>query len=209
MRRKRRAAVVALGAGVLALAPLWSSAATMPGYLRPVRGPIIRHFERPATPYSAGHRGIDLAVPIGTPIVASNAGTVAFAGAVAGQLYISIDHADGIRTTYSYVSLVSVRKGDAVARGQQIGLSGPGDPVSPQPCLHFGMRVGDTYLDPEPFLIDGLRRDISQAIRLAPDEEASGGPVAARDSIPAAGPILAGALALRFALRRRVLPPMR
>jgi len=142
----------------------------MASYLRPVRGAILRHFEPPPTPYAAGHRGIDMAAPIGTPVLASNDGVVAFAGPVGGQLFVSIDHADGIRTTYSFLSAVWVKKGAKVSRGQRVGASGSGDGSSPQPHLHFGARVGSNYIDPEPFLLDGLRRDLSQAIRLAPDD---------------------------------------
>ncbi len=196
-------------AALLTILPVEAAAAT-PGYLRPVRGPITRHFEPPPTPYAAGHRGIDMAVPGGTSVVASNAGTVAFAGAIAAELFVSIDHADGIRTTYSYLSLLSVAKGDVVARGQVIALSGPGHAGSTTPHLHFGMRVGDTYIDPEPFLIDGLRRDLSQAIRLTPDAEASGEPAGARASIPfdPHAPVLAGIIALRAAIRRRPARPV-
>ncbi len=181
-----RARWVLVCAAVLLVVHPAGATAAAPGYLRPVRGPIIRHFEPPPTPYAAGHRGIDMAVPVGTPVVASNAGVVAFAGAIATELFVSIDHADGIRTTYSFLSVVSVRRGDVVARGQQIARSGPGHAGATQPHLHFGMRVGDTYIDPEPYLIDGLRRDLSQAIRLAPEDDGSGEPAAARASIPAA-----------------------
>jgi murein DD-endopeptidase MepM/ murein hydrolase activator NlpD len=163
----RAAAAATLIITTIAGTPAQATAAS-PGYLRPVKGPIIRHFEPPPTPYAAGHRGIDLAVPIGTEVVASNDGIVAFAGPVAGELFVSIDHADGIRTTYSFLSLVSVKKGAAVARGQPIALSGPGHAGSTQPHLHFGARIGDTYIDPEPLLLDGLRSDLSQAIRLVP-----------------------------------------
>ena len=145
-------------------------AATVAPYVRPVRGPIIRHFEPPPTQYAAGHRGIDLAVPVGTPVVAANDGSVAFAGQVGGLLFVSIDHADGLRTTYSYLSAVLVKKGQAVVRGQTVALSGAGDPGGTQPDLHFGVRRGDTYLDPEPILIDGLRREPWRAIRLTPDD---------------------------------------
>jgi hypothetical protein len=186
MRVTRRSIVVALVAGALLVATPVRTAAGTPGYLRPVRGSIIRHFEPPPTPYAAGHRGLDMAVPIGTSVVASNAGVVAFAGAVATELFVSIDHPDGVRTTYSYLASVSVSKGDVVARGQQIALSGPGHAGSTEPHLHFGMRTGETYIDPEPYLIDGLRRDLSQAIRLAPEDDGSGAPAAARASIPAA-----------------------
>ena len=145
--------------------------ASGPGYLRPVKGPIIRHFEPPPTPYAAGHRGIDMAVDIGTEVLASNDGVVTFAGPVATELFVSIDHPDGIRTTYSFLSAVTVKKGAVVARGQPIALSGTGHAGSTQPHLHFGARIGDTYIDPEPLLLDGLRRDLSQAIRLVPIPE--------------------------------------
>ena len=164
--------LLAPAAMVLLLYPPVATAASS-SYMRPVRGAIIRRFEPPPTPYAAGHRGLDMAVPVGTPVAASNDGVVAFAGAVAGELFVSIDHADGIRTTYSYLSTVLVRRGDVVARGRRVGLSGPGHAGATEPHLHFGMRVGDTYLDPEPYLIDGLRRDLSQAIHLGPVDDAA------------------------------------
>lgn len=151
-----------------------ATAATSPGYLRPVKGPIIRHFEPPPTPFAAGHRGIDMAVPVGTAVVASNEGLVTFAGPVATELFVTIQHTDGIRTTYSFLSAITVTKGATVSRGEPIALSGPGHAGSMEPHLHFGARIGETYIDPEPLLLDGLRRDVSQAIRLVPIPEASG-----------------------------------
>jgi murein DD-endopeptidase MepM/ murein hydrolase activator NlpD len=113
-----------------------------------------------------------MAAPVGTPVLAANDGVVAFAGPVAGRLFVSIDHADGIRTTYSFLSFVSVRKGQSVRRGDRVGDSGAGDGSSPEPHLHFGARIGDDYIDPEPLLVDGLRRDLSQAIHLSPEDAA-------------------------------------
>ncbi len=161
-------------------------AAGASGYLRPVKGPIIRHFEPPPTPYAAGHRGIDMAAPLGITVVASNDGVVTFAGPVATELFVSIDHPDGIRTTYSFLSAVTIAKGETVARGQPIALSGPGHAGSAQPHLHFGARIGAVYIDPEPLLLDGLRRDLSQAIRLVPIPEATG----AAAALPARASIL-------------------
>src|SRR5436305_788743 len=108
----------------VAMARSIDGSATTPAYgtyTWPVNGPVIRPFEPPPDPYSAGHRGIDIAVPFGTPMVAAQDGTVAFAGWVGGQLFISIDHADGVRTTYSWISAVSVKKGDVVRKGSVIG----------------------------------------------------------------------------------------
>jgi murein DD-endopeptidase MepM/ murein hydrolase activator NlpD len=135
--------------------------------VQPVDGPIVRHFEPPPTPYAAGHRGIDFGAPIGSLVVAAADGTVAFAGAVGGSLFVSIDHPGGLRTTYSFLSAVLVKKGETVAQGDPIARSGPGA-VGEDPNLHFGLRSGDEYLDPEPYLLASIRRNLWRVISLAP-----------------------------------------
>jgi hypothetical protein len=145
-----------------------SSGPAYGSYAWPVKGAVIRGFEEPKDPYGAGHRGIDIAVPFGTAMVASQDGTVSFAGWVAGSLFISIDHADGVRTTYSWLSAVLVSKGDQVGRGALIGNTGQGHPSVPTPHLHFGARVGSTYLDPM-LLLEGA--DVVGLIHLAPLQE--------------------------------------
>jgi murein DD-endopeptidase MepM/ murein hydrolase activator NlpD len=142
-----------------ATGPVWGS------YSWPVRGPVVRPFEEPSGPYGPGHRGIDIAAPFGTPVRASADGTVAFAGPVAGALFISIDHPDGIRTSYSWVSEIGVRKGQAVARGEVIGRTGQGDPGPDQPHLHFSTRLNGVYIDPMLLLGGGNLDDL---IHLAP-----------------------------------------
>jgi murein DD-endopeptidase MepM/ murein hydrolase activator NlpD len=73
---------------------------------------------------------------------------VAFAGMVAGRPVVSIDHADGLRTTYEPVD-PSVGAGQAVARGSPIGTLLGGHTGCPAgACLHWGLRRGETYLDP-------------------------------------------------------------
>jgi murein DD-endopeptidase MepM/ murein hydrolase activator NlpD len=143
-------------------------------YSWPVQGPVIRGFEPPQDPYSAGHRGIDIAVPFGTVISAPNDGTVAFAGWVGGSLFISIDHPDGVRTTYSWLSGVQVSIGQAVVRGQAIGLTGHGHPDVETPHLHFGTRIGSTYIDPMLLLEGG---SVVGLIHLAPLAGPSAGPI--------------------------------
>jgi murein DD-endopeptidase MepM/ murein hydrolase activator NlpD len=139
-------------------------------YAWPVVGPVIRGFEEPSGPYAPGHRGIDIAVPFGTAMVAAQDGVVAFAGSVGGSLFISIDHPDGVRTTYSWVSSIAVSKGQRVNRGEVIGLTGHGHPDEDRPHLHFGARVGTTYIDPMLLLERG---DVSGFIHLAPLEPGS------------------------------------
>ncbi len=141
------------------------------GYDWPVQGPVIRPFQPPAGPYGSGHRGIDIAVPVGTPVRAAADGVVAFAGLVAGARYVSVDHPDGVRTTYSWLSAIDVAAGSPIARGQLLGRTGQGHPGVEPPHLHLGARYAGSYLDP--LLL--LRRDgVVGLIRLAPLDDAAG-----------------------------------
>nr|WP_239152016.1 M23 family metallopeptidase [Virgisporangium aurantiacum] len=109
---------------------------------------VVRRFDPPPQPWLAGHRGVDLAGEPGAPVLAAGPGTVAFAGTVAGRGVVSIDHANGLRTTYEPV-LASVAAGAAVGRGSRIGALAPGHAGCPvAACLHWGLRRGDSYLDP-------------------------------------------------------------
>jgi murein DD-endopeptidase MepM/ murein hydrolase activator NlpD len=158
--------LLALVAVVIVFASPTASSAAI-DLVQPVPGPISRHFEPPPTPYAAGHRGIDFRAPVGTPVVAAAAGTVSFAGQVGGSLFVSIDHPGGLKTTYSFLSAVLVKKGRAVTQGSRIARSGPGA-AGEGPNLHFGLRSGTDYLDPEPYLLASIRRNIWRVIWLAP-----------------------------------------
>jgi murein DD-endopeptidase MepM/ murein hydrolase activator NlpD len=151
-------------------AALWSSVATPfdPAYHTyswPLIGRIINGYRASGSPYGPGHRGIDIAAPVGTDVKASAPGVVAFAGSVAGALWVSIDHPDGVRTSYGYLSSIAVAKGDLVARGQVIAASGLGHPGSQIPHLHFGARFGGAYIDPMLLLVP---LDFSPLIHLGP-----------------------------------------
>lgn len=168
--------VLALAAGVLAApAALGSPDAPSPSlpvpsygtYGWPVGGPVIRGFDPPSGPFGPGHRGIDIGAGPGTPVRASSDGVVAFAGRVAGELHVSIDHPDGVRTSYSYLSSVAVRGGDAAARGDVIGTTAAGHPGVEPPHLHFGARFAGRYIDPMLLLERG---SLVGLIHLAPIE---------------------------------------
>jgi len=111
----------------------------------PVNGQVIRDFDPPATTYGTGHRGIDIAAAPGTTVVAPADGVVTFVGAIDQVPMITVTHDDGTRTTYQPVR-PEVKQGQSVAAGQAIGLLQAGHAA--QPCLHFGVRKGATYLDP-------------------------------------------------------------
>ena len=134
-------------------------------YEWPVEGPVTRAFEQPSSPYSAGHRGIDIAVPFGTPVRAPAPGTVSFAGKVAGALFVSVDHTGGIRTTYSWLSGTAVKKGDAVRTADVLGYTGSGHPGVTPDHLHFGVRLNGEYIDPMLLL---RVVDVVDLLRLAP-----------------------------------------
>ncbi len=110
------------------------------GHVPPVDASIGDPFRPPAGPYGAGNRGLEYATSPGTPVRASAAGTIVFAGHVGGALHVTILHPDGIRTSYSFLAAVDVVSGVQVRQGDRIGTSGG--------RLHFGARVGDAYFDP-------------------------------------------------------------
>jgi hypothetical protein len=110
-------------------------------YRPPVTGAVIDPFRAPATPYGAGNRGIDYATQPLSPAHAAADGEVIFAGPVAGTLHVTVRHADGLRTSYSFLASVSVRVGQTVRAGDVIGLT--------IEVFHFGVRdPAGTYLDP-------------------------------------------------------------
>jgi murein DD-endopeptidase MepM/ murein hydrolase activator NlpD len=168
---------LALGVGALAApAPVGTPDGIAPSlpvpaygsYGWPVSGPVIRGFEPPAGPYAAGHRGIDIASPKGSRVRTAAAGVVAFAGRIAGELHVSIDHPDGVRTSYAFLGSVLVEAGMQVERGAVLGTVGTGHPgVSPD-HLHFGARYAGQYIDPMLLLERG---SLVGMIHLAPIEE--------------------------------------
>lgn len=119
--------------------------------LRP-RPRVVRKFEKPAQNWLPGHRGVDLAAVPGQSVLAAGAGTVVFAGLVAGKPVVSIDHPGGLRTTYEPVDAV-VAAGRRVDRGTPVGTVVAGHPeCAAAACLHWGVRRDREYLDPLPLV---------------------------------------------------------
>jgi murein DD-endopeptidase MepM/ murein hydrolase activator NlpD len=131
----------------------------------PVVGPIIRDYDPPDSPYGSGHRGIDIAAAFGTPVRSPAPAIVKFAGKVGGQMFVTLDHGDGVETTYSWVSAILVHKNDAVFTGMPIASSGSGHPGSTVPHLHLGAKRDGAYIDPLSLLAPASVVDL---VRLAP-----------------------------------------
>src|SRR5437773_2013390 len=90
-------------------------------YQAPVDGPITDPFRPPATPYGPGNRGVYYRTTNGAAVRAAAAGEVVFAGAVGNSLHVVVLHADGIRTTYSFLRTVAVARGNRVEAGATVG----------------------------------------------------------------------------------------
>jgi murein DD-endopeptidase MepM/ murein hydrolase activator NlpD len=130
-------------------------ARTWPVGARPA---VLRGWEPPATVYGRGHRGVDLAAPSGTPVRAVAPGRVSFAGRVAGKGVVSVElTGTDLRTTYEPVR-PSVEKGDEVEAGEVVGTVEPAGSHCTTTCVHWGLRRGETYLDPLSLLPPWLLR---------------------------------------------------
>ncbi len=165
MRRRLLALMLILLAG-LGADEVWTSTAHASGtWVWPIVGAVTRGYDPPGTPYGSGHRGIDIGAPQGTPIHAPAPGRVTFSGKVGGALFLTIDHGGGVASTYSWASTLLAKKGDVVAAGDVVALSGFGHPGGSVSCLHFGVKLNGgsvatmDYLGPT---------DLSGMIRLAP-----------------------------------------
>ncbi|WP_028280280.1 M23 family metallopeptidase [Arthrobacter sp. H5] len=95
------------------------------------------------------HEGQDYSQSCGTPVKASAAGTVTFAGwhAFGGGNRVVVDHGNGLETTYNHLSVIDVSVGQVVARGElvaKVGTTG----ASTGCHLHFEVLVDGQTVDP-------------------------------------------------------------
>lgn len=157
--RRAAAALAAVLVFLLPGAPPAAAQAAEVTYRPPVPGPVIDPFRAPSSPYGPGNRGLDYATTPGDPVVAPADGEVTFAGQVGGNLHVVVLHADGIRTSLSFLASVAVRRGQVVAAGEVVGRAGAG--------LHFGARRGEEYLDPATLLQPPEQRPTGR-VRLVP-----------------------------------------
>ena len=111
---------------------------------------VIRPFENPAQRWSAGHRGVDLAVPENNRRVYAPApGKVVFSGTVVNRKVLVIAHPDGRRSTFEPMD-EALPVGTTVAAGDVIGtvaVTASGNSERPYrrcstPCLYWGVRQG-------------------------------------------------------------------
>jgi len=131
-----RAALRALGRIFLLVLPLSSLACAIPRW--PAEGRISSDYGLRFQGVRPGlHRGVDIAVPTGTPIHTMAPGTVRFAGVQSGYgNVVWVDHGGQVLTVYAHLSEIHVRAGEALRSRAVIGLSGASGNAT-APHLHF------------------------------------------------------------------------
>ena len=121
------------------------------GFIWPAKGVLTSGY---GWRWGRMHRGIDIAGPIGTPIMAADSGVVTYAQWHDGGFgyLVEITHADGSETLYAHNNRILVQKGQKVDQGQQISEMGSTG-FSTGPHLHFEIHpAGSGAVNPMAFL---------------------------------------------------------
>jgi murein DD-endopeptidase MepM/ murein hydrolase activator NlpD len=126
--------------------------------------PIVKPFVAPETRYASGHRGIDIAAAVRSPVIAPHDGVVSFAGFVVDRTVLSVRHAGGLVSSYEPVDTALV-EGAVVRRGETLGTLAAGHCGAP--CLHFGVRLHGEYVSPLNY-VGGLPRSVLLPTRELP-----------------------------------------
>lgn len=140
------------GAVAEAGAPAPATTANAPDSV-PAGWPLsLKGFETAGFGVDGGHPGVDIAVPVHTPVLATARGLVAAADSdpVYGH-YVVVTHGGGIETMYGHNAVLLVERGERVARGQPIAYSGNSG-RSTAPHLHYEIRRDGRAIDPAPYL---------------------------------------------------------
>jgi murein DD-endopeptidase MepM/ murein hydrolase activator NlpD len=112
-------------------------------------GPTNVVLEPPLGQYAHFHTGVDLAAPLGSPVLAAADGVVVAVthSKVGYGNYVILAHGGGIVTLYAHLLETDVNMGDRVARGNRLGLEGSTG-LSTGPHLHFELRIANQITDP-------------------------------------------------------------
>lgn len=129
---------------------------SMPSIM-PTAGWLSSHFTRsryhPILHVGRPHEGIDVAAPMGAPVVAPAAAVVARVTRENGYgLIVELDHGNGIVTKYAHLSSTSVRTGQRVTRGQTIAAVGNSG-LSTGPHLHYEIHINGRVVDPLTYVL--------------------------------------------------------
>lgn len=121
-------------------------------FVPPTAAAISERFDHDAGAYGPGNRGLDFATAPGDEVRAIGDGVVTFSGPVAGDVWVTVQHPNGLRSTVGPMRRSDVVAGERVRRGQVVGTV--------RAALHLSIREGERYLDPEPLLWFGRLRAV-------------------------------------------------
>ena len=125
--------------------------------LWPAKGSITSGFGPRSSPFGRGgdfHNGVDIKVPMGSPVFAAGAGRVTEADYETGYgLRVVISHDFGLETVYAHLKKAEVQPGQTVRRGQLIGLSGNSGRTTGA-HLHYEVHAGGTSVNPRQYMLD-------------------------------------------------------
>jgi len=141
--------------GAVGFSPARAASPAPAGWSWPLapRPAVLRPFDPPDKPWLSGHRGVDLGpASDGGPVTAPESGTVSFVGVVVDRPVITIDHGNGLRSSFEPVRS-TLKKGDSLAKGATVGTLLAGH-CGQSPCVHWGVRRGEEYLNPLSFILD-------------------------------------------------------
>lgn len=124
-------------------------------WTKPTLKGIITSFfgkrQQPNAKASKDHKGIDIGVPLNTPVYATANGKVSilgFEGLTKGYgRFIVLEHANGLKSWYGHLNKWVVDNGQSVSQGQLIAYSGNSG-NSTGPHLHFGIQQGNVWVNP-------------------------------------------------------------
>ncbi|MDR6507449.1 M23 family metallopeptidase [Arthrobacter oryzae] len=130
------------------------------------RPAVLRAFDPPDKPWMSGHRGVDLQAAFdGAQVTAPESGTVSFVGVVVDRPVITIDHGNGLRSSFEPVESV-LAAGATLSKGDILGTVQPGH-CAAMPCVHWGVRRGAEYINPLS-LVKDLRPSILLPLKAPP-----------------------------------------
>lgn len=141
MVHPRWLAVVGVSAALVSAA---SNVEAAPCWRPPVEATIVDEFRAPPCVWCSGNRGLEYVIDATTTVRVAASGRVEFVGAVAGVRYVVVRLSNGWRHTYGQLRSTSVGAGDVVLAGGTIGH------VADR--FFFGLRIGDDYADPAPYI---------------------------------------------------------
>ncbi|MGH3111732.1 MAG: murein hydrolase activator EnvC family protein [Gaiellaceae bacterium] len=122
-----------------------SGAVSAAGLIWPVNGTVVSGY---GWRWGRMHEGIDISASTGTPIWATAAGNVIYAGWLGGYgNLVVVDHGNGLATAYAHASSILVSVGQTVGQGETVSLVGSTGNSS-GPHLHFEVRVNGAAVDP-------------------------------------------------------------